>query len=143
MLGVKAPLSVRVDFACNDDAGDFSGYVSGIQIAHGDILIDLEPVAGDRRLVVDAGGFLLAGKVFEHMGRIRWSGSLVWDGLWMTVDEAARMLVWLHRRRQRLFQMTTGESGLYRQWHDRVHFGGSHLHRHLIAVGHDQAGRRA
>jgi hypothetical protein len=140
-MPVKAPDDVRVDFACNDpDNGLFAGRVGSIHIYDQDPVIELESTGADRKIAIEPGGFRLAGRVFEHHGHRTWIGNWAWDGLWMTVDEAARMLAWLHRRQ--LFQLTTGESGLHQQWRERTPFGGPHLLRTLAAAGLWQRGHR-
>lgn len=134
---ITSPDCVRVDFACNDDGGRTLDTVSGMTIGRSELL-EFEAV-GDVPFAIGTRCIWIGGAHrFATLGQAHWIGSMAWDGFWMLVSEAERLLVLAHRHKW--FTLSSGESVLFQQWRQNA-FGGLHLRHHLTLASREQAGR--
>lgn len=107
--------SIPIDMACNDpDNGIFAGRVE--QISVGSSFLELTALRDPSpRLVELAGGRIrLAGRIFPITGSAEWVGNWCWNRYWFALDDAVRLIVWLHRRR--FFHCDEGEERLFNLW---------------------------
>ncbi len=134
-----APDCVRVDIACNDPTtGTRTFQAMGLTIGRGDLLIELEATGRGLPIGISPGCLRIGRQAFAVRGEAHWVGSMAWDGFWMTVEEAARLLLWAHAKQW--FAIQAAESTLFAMWKRTDRFAGDHLIEQLTIAGREQQG---
>lgn len=135
--GNSTPDCVRVDFACNSESGSTLAFVRGMTIGRSEPL-EFEAI-GHVHFAIGTKCIWVGGQYrFATLGQAHWVGSMAWDGFWMPVSEAERLLILAHRHKW--FTLSSGESILFQQWRQHA-FGGLHLRQQLTLAGREQVGR--
>lgn len=80
-----------IDFACNDDQGNFSGRVDAIRV---DDLLQLE---GDPLRLALGVQTIIEGMSVRARSYIQWHGNVVWDAIQLDEHDTARLLEHLRR----------------------------------------------
>jgi len=106
--------SLPIDMACNDpDNGLFAGRVE--QISIGSAFLELTIRRDPIRLVeLPDGRLRIARRVFPITASAEWVGNWCWNRYWLDLEQAVKLLVWLHQRR--FFNCDEGEERLFNLW---------------------------
>ena len=115
---------IGVDLAGNNNAGDWSGNVEAITIG------DLCQLEGDALDCTDPAyqQITLDGLALWSHGYIPWHGNMAWDGIRLTLHDAARLLTHLRTRHWTILE---GDARLFAAYDEGVAITAEHLEEWL------------